>query len=400
MKKIILLVLLITCNLTAVAAIDSRNYQIIYRISNYYDTSLRVRVDVETKHISPFIIINSRGSLSKTLTSRKPVYCAEDNRLIEYGRAQACSTVYWFIDIKRQPMDGINGAGQDDYYLNNGQWLITEGFNFPRFYGVSKALVCINNKTCQPLPEDDLPLFFIWGKQPTTIKLPSLTLNIFTDRQGDTLLDKQKLVKILEPRYQYIAKVFRANKSSPVNVIWLARNVNARVSGGLAGHRAFLANFYVENNKLVPNAEAALIHTSLHEYVHVATRYHFTTWVEESLAEYYAYKALTEGKLNDYALQRWQLAKSDSLFNAGLYKANQELLKGGVSSYTVLYVKGSAFWNEIDNQLAKHGDSLDQFIADLAEKNKDTKLPKAFIDKVTPIIGEDVLNQLVEQYLK
>lgn len=391
---------MLTCSLTTTAAVDTTNYQLIYRINNYYDTSLRVRVDVETRHISPFTMIKSRGSLSKTLATRKPVYCADDNRLIEYGRAQSCSMLYWFIDIKRQPMDGINGAGQDDYYLNNGQWLITEGFNFPRFYGVSKALVCINNKTCQPLPQSDLPLFFIWGKEPTTIKLSSLSLNIFTDRQGDTLLDKQKLVKILEPRYEYIAKVFHADKSSPINIIWLARNVNARVSGGLAGHRAFLANFYVENNKLIPNAEAALIHTSLHEYVHVATRYQFTTWVEESLAEYYAYKALTIGKLNDYALQRWQLAKSDNLFKASLYKANQELLKGGVSFYTVLYVKGSAFWNEIDNHLAKQGASLDQFIADLAEKNKDVNLPKAFIDKVKPIIGEDALNQLIQQYLR
>lgn len=399
MKKTILLILLMVFCLPSVASTEG--YPVVYRISNYYDTSLKVKVDVVTKHLGTFILTNSKTSLSKVPQPRKQVYCADNNSLVEYNRAQRCSSIYWFIDLKRQPMEGINGAGQDDYYLNNGQWLITEAYNFPRFHNISKALVCVNDKTCQPIPADGLPLFFIWGKKPTPIKLPSLTVNIFTDRQGDTLLDKQKLVKWLEPRYEYIAKVFHTNNDYPINVIWLARNANAKVSGGLAGYHSFLANYYVENNQLVKNTETILLHTSLHEYVHVASPYRYATWIEESLAEYYANKAVTLGEFNTNSLERWQkIASAHPSFSAGLYEANQKLLKGAVSYYSVLYIKGSAFWNEIDQHLLQHNTSLDQFIPYLAGTNDNVELPKVFIDKVEPIIGKDILDQLIQQYLR
>lgn len=75
-----------------------KGYPIVYRINNYYGTSLKVRVDVETKHLGYFTLTKSRPSLSKTFMPRKPVYCADDDSLVEYNRPQICSLIYWFID--------------------------------------------------------------------------------------------------------------------------------------------------------------------------------------------------------------------------------------------------------------------------------------------------------------
>lgn len=391
--------------LVYVPALLAQHYDIVYRISNFYDTSLKARVTVDTRHLGPFIIVKSKESRSKPKQPDKQVICADNGQLIEYGRSQVCSQVYWFIDFYNQPKDGIRGSAQSDIFLNNNQWLLTESGNFPRFLNTINAAACVSSTHCQVLSKQGLSLFFVWGKNPTIIRLPKQTIKLYTDKAAEAL-DKTALIKQLEPGFDYIYQVFNsrtATKRPDLSIIWLARSHTAKTSGGLAGYNAFMANYYVdEQGKIIQNKLATLLKVSLHEYVHVFSANRFNTWIEESLADYYSYKAYESGAYNEHALTLWQDYKANEPSAAvGLYMADIKVKRGDFSYYTLFYIKGAAFWNEIDRELIKQGQTLDLYIQDLTHKQStyNTELPQKFISSVSAVIGKEKLSQLINEYL-
>lgn len=390
---------------------DLQSYPVVYQLKTYYSTSLTIRVEMATQQLGPFILEKSRKWIGDNRPATQ-VFCADDHSLVPYNTPQVCSLIYWNINFFREPIAGLGSRSDGDYYLNNGQWLLRESNNFPRIRGNSKAIVCINNNNCRSLsPNDKLGnyLFIIWGKKPALVELAGIKFEIFTDRQAEAV-DKQELMAKLEPNIKYLNNVFMSKMGNyikkPIKIVMLAVNSAAvKDSGGLAGDHAFLVNYYVKNGQVSLTEEASFAEVTLHEYIHLLAPCNlFARWACESLADYYAFKATSLGKINIKALAVWtKLQHTDSNYKLGLYKIDRlQKQTSQWAYYKLFYAKGASFWNELDLLLYRKNDTLDNYL-NLLINNSDTyqsNLPQAFVDKMIGLLGEKDFNTLASYYLE
>lgn len=386
--------------------INAQNYPIVYQLKTYYSTSLTMRIDVFTQHLGKFILTPSRFWVDDH-SPRKTIFCADDGRAIIYHKPETCSRIFWEISFYREPMEGLGGRSRGNYYFNNNQWLLKESNNFPRFKNFPNALVCINPKNCVPLPEDkptSSELFLIWGKTPTTTRANKLTVDFFTDKLAETI-DKQALLEKMLPHLEYLNNLFNYSNPAPIKVVMIAKNDgDFKDAGGAAADKAFLINYYVKNGQLVPHWEKRFIEVFLHEYIHIITPCNtYPRWACESLADYYAYKALSGGEINTKALNLWEKYKNtDSNYQLGLYTINQRYKQTeSWEFYKLFYLKGASYWNELDALLHKKNQNLDDFIPLLTidPSSRQIKLPKPFTDKMIEILGEKDFKTLTNNYL-
>lgn len=404
-KKILRLLFFLAIYLSCLN-INAQNYPIVYQLKTYYSTSLTMRIDVVTQHLGKFILTPSRFWLGDN-RPRKTVFCADDGRAIIYNRPETCRLISWEISFYREPMEGLGGRSKGEYYFNNNQWLLKESNNFPRFENYPNALVCINAKNCVPLPEDkpiNGELFLIWGKTPTTTRANNLTFNFFTDKLAESI-DKQALLNTMVPHLEYLNKLFNYSNPNPIKVVMIAKNDgDFKDAGGTAADDAFLINYYVKNGQLMTDWEKKFIGIFLHEYVHIITPCNkYPRWACESLADYYSYKALTNGEVNTKALVLWGKYKDiDPNYQLGLYAMDQRYKQtGSWEFYKLFYLKGASFWNELDLLLHKKNQNLDNFIPliTIDPSSKQIELPKAFTDKMIEILGEEDFKTLTHYYL-
>lgn len=71
-----------------------------------------------------------------------------------------------------------------------------------------------------------------------------------------------------------------------------------------------------------------------------------------------------------------------------------------MSYYPLFYIKGSAFWQELDLALQTRGKNLDQYVVLL--DSSDTKIPdlnQSFITAMIKIIGADHWDTISRKYL-
>jgi hypothetical protein len=125
--------------------------------------------------------------------------------------------------------------------------------------------------------------------------------------------------------------------------------------------------------------------------------------MSESLAHYFGYKSLSQDdKPILTPAEEWK--KKHTLMpnsEAGLYKAHDEVTKNkDMRYYGLFYVKGSAFWYELDMFLKQNDDSLDHYLSLLAvPQGIDGKLSKEYIKAISRVIGDQKVELLLSQYL-
>lgn len=383
--------------------------QIIYQLKKEFYPSLRVRVEINTKPLNNFILEQSRYYYGDKRPARE-VYCADDNTKISYDQPSNCKLIYWNIDVKRQSVTGVGARSLEDYYLNNGQWTISESKNFPRILGAVKELVCVDEHGCKPLPSKEEPfLFWVWGKAPTQVSAANKQFEVFSDKSAEAINKRMLIVKV-EPNIRYLNKVFISQLGNyikkPISIVMLERNDRIiEDAGGVAQDHVALINYYTYGYQLADDWEVRFHKTMLHEYVHLLVPCEsFSRWACESLADYYAYKALTVGRLNTTALDRWLGQNISNPNNAlGMYQIDKKFWQtGSWNYYSLFYVKGAAFWNELDNMLHKKYRNLDSYLQLLViEPNKyQSNLPQPFVNKMIEIIGEQEFKKLSIKYLE
>lgn len=402
--KRILLTLLIACFTSIVFAQDNT---VIYQLKKEYYPSLKIKVEVDTHKIIPFILEPSRHYYGDQRAVKR-IYCAKDDSLINYGIPSDCQSIYWNIDVKKQSLIGVGARALEDYQLNNGQWLISESTNFPRFQGLSGEQVCLDQQDCKPLPSTIEPFFFwVWGKAPAQMNVAGKQFEVFSDKTAEPI-NKRKLMIQLEPNFRYLNKVFSLQVSDhikkAISIVLLERNDNImKDAGGVAKDHVALVNYYTDGFQLVRDWNDRFNKTMLHEYVHLLVPCEtMARWACESLADYYAYKALTLGKLNMMPLDRWQRQTNVSNNMLGMYVIEKKFWQtGNWTYYSLFYVKGAAFWNELDNALHKKYRNLDNYLGLLIvnPENYQTELPEPFVNKMIEILGEKDFDRLLKRYL-
>lgn len=382
--------------------------EVTYLLQKEFYPQLQIRVEVNTEKLGTFTVSRSRFYQGDERPD-KQLFCADNDTPIAYGRPQTCRLVYWIIGVKKQSMIGLGARSREDYYLNNGQWILSESRNFPRFSHVTKAVVCIGQQRCEPLPTIKEPfLFLVWGKTPTSVNLVGKQFEIYSDKIAESI-DKRRLMIQLEPNLRYLNKVFTNQLGDhierPISVIMLGQDDRVlKDAGGAAKDHMALVNYYTQGAGFAENWEPRFQETMLHEYVHLLVPCSsFPRWACESLADYYSYKSLSLGHLNNTALELWQRSNKNALNKLGLYEIDKKFWETkSFNYYALFYIKGAAFWNELDIALNKKYRNLDNYLhlLVLEPATYQSTLPQVFTSQMIEIIGNEKFKQLSAKYLE
>ena len=103
-------------------------------------------------------------------------------------------------------------------------------------------------------------------------------------------------------------------------------------------------------------ADRRVIDFVLHEQFHQLTRGTLPAWMNESLATYFALKAVAQIYTDpaDIAAARATFLHPDAKIDIGLLDVQHQLDKEhDFSHYSLFYSQGAAFWDKIDKALAK-----------------------------------------------
>lgn len=395
----------LSCLMSIYAFAD--NKPLTYQLHKEFYPTIKIRVTVDTTHLKSFMIDKSRAYLDD-LRVDKTLYCTDNNQPIPYGVSSHCSQVYWDIDFKKQSFMGVGARAQDDYYLDNGQWILSESKNFPRFRGITTTRICIEQTTCRELPTQQAPfLFWVWGKSPTNVNIAGKSIEIFSDKMAESI-DKRALMIGIEPNIRYLNKVFVSQLGDHINrtisIILLKRDDNAlKDAGGVAKDHVAVVNYYTNGVFFAQNWVLRFKETMLHEYIHLlAPCGSFPRWACESLADYYSFKALSLGRVNTIALRNWTRSTPTPPANLGLYQLDATFWQTqNYVYYQLFYTKGAAFWNELDIALNKKYQSLDNYLGLLvfSTNQYQSTLPSAFVSKMIEVLGEEQYKQLAAKYL-
>ena len=370
---------------------------------------LQAQVTIDTSSLNDFELTPSRS----TPDSKKvaPLILCDGSKIARADKPLPlkCKQISWKINFKKL-LGGINAAEQGNLYIDQPKpwWILIEWDNFPRIEN-HKAQVCaevgVENDLgiyCKPLPSrQQPPLIMGLGQAQAKYESANFDVNLFgkfNPAQGDVLLAQYAKIN------KYLGGVIPSEKNEiPWDLIWLPVEKSSGSLGGAAGYHSFVANYPVNDGQWTEQSVIWLLKISAHETVHALSKLDNPVWAEESLAEYYAFKAITALGLNgDSPLVDWEMrAGKIPHANRGLYYAEQQVaLRKDMSFYPLLYVKGAAFWHELDVKLQNQGESLDEYITLLDGLVYDEgQLPEQFEAALKASLTPSVWDKIKKEYL-
>ncbi|MFQ2182202.1 hypothetical protein ACK33W_12980 [Aeromonas veronii] len=363
---------------------------------------LQVRLTMQGK--PPFTLLPARQLPGSAAPASPTLVCLANNQSVALNQPFSCKEIGWQLTLTPAPALGADASAQQSLLFAPDQWLLTEWGNFVRQQGGRQGKVCLPDGSSQPLPDvNQPPLILPFGLQTVPITKPDPRLVLSHDEIANQL-DLPSLQQQLNEIIDYLA--FQLDVVPPIHpwqLVWLGRDVATHSLGGAAGDQVFVANYPTMNGKPTPQAPLRLLRTSAHEAVHILNARSSTpqpTWVEESLAEYLAIKALRRFRLhqvsaiNELAERGKQLPHNES----GLYRAAREVLAGDRSYYPLFYVKGSAFWEALERELQHNDATLAQLLPQLGWL-PDGRFDAASNELLAGTIGSDTWRRLSRLYL-
>ncbi|ENC6420635.1 hypothetical protein ACK37E_04300 [Aeromonas veronii] len=344
---------------------------------------LQVRLTMQGK--PPFTLLPARQLPGSAAPVSPALICLADNQPVALNQPFSCKEIGWQITLTPAPAVGADASAQQSLLFAPNQWLLTELGNFVRQMGNHRGEVCLPDGSCQPLPDvNQPPLILPFGLDTVPVTKPDPRLVLSHDETANQL-DLPALQQQLNEIIDYLA--FQLDVDPPTHpwqLVWLGRDVATRSLGGAAGDQVFVANYPTEAGKPTAQAPLRLLRT----------------WVEESLAEYLAIKALRRFRLhqvtavNELAERGKQLPHSDS----GLYRAAREVMAGDRSYYPLFYIKGSAFWEALERELQHNDVTLAQLLPQLGWL-PDGRFDAASNELLAGTIGSDTWRRLSRLYL-
>ena len=368
-----------------------------YDIKSNDNNLLLKSVTIDTSHLGHFVLNPSRA-IPSTNTSEVKCHLSNQVSKIEFEKETKCDIVSWDISFKPLDINGIDISSQQNVYSSSGHWILFEWGDIHRIKGIVESQVCINGKSCSPIPTmNQAPLIKVWGGKPILISNHLFEANIYAD---DILLGSKKnaINEKMSKLITYLRPIFNT-QNGPVNWDLIFVNIDERYKtvGGAAGYNSWVVNYVTNNGKLNEQRFEHTAHLVAHETIHTLTDIPLSFWVSESLTEYYTHKAFRlieptyESAIEE--LIRKQDAQGDLSKKIGeVEPSNENLL--------FFYTKGAAFWQAIDEQLAKNNSSLDDLVDTLANYESDELLPESFIKKLVGIIGSFEAQKIIREYVQ
>ena len=328
-----------------------------------------------------------RGNMMGVPSQLSDVSCGgheiAQNEDLTWSVPDTCHTVSWTINLSTQDTSSFQPSQQQSLFTDPNWWLIsgpssilrlsgedTEikqiGFTLPDNMRVAYQLQNVNNP----------PNYYNLGT------VPSRSVRNETDALTYIGDDLDAVLSIVSPKdhlkaIAYFRSVLgtSARRVDRLDVVWFGAPRERREASGAAGYDTILANYII--SKDVPKREEQLLSLMLvlHEQFHQLDSGSHPIWIGESLANYYALKALLEIYPNDMAaISVWdRFIDVDRPVDISLTQIQSEIsTDGNRQNYGLLYTQGASFWHELDMALQANSSGLtglDDYILKIMELN-------------------------------
>lgn len=339
------------------------------------------------------------------------------------GRGQwdlplTCKTASWTMDFKAVGPEGIVASKRQSLHLKTPKdwWIISGPSSLLRLQPAPErvdVVIAAPNRqlVLESMPGLKLPpAYFVVGDAPShTVKTNGLSLTYIADdlKRIETTVHVADHMRGLDYFRRILNSANYGDIPKDLTVVWLGIARNKGESGGAAGYDTLLVN-YIKSGGPPQKRDLLLpLATVLHEQFHQLTRGNLPAWVNESLANYYAFKAL--GRIYpdqaDVAAARAAFLRPNAKIDLGLIDVQRRIEKDhDFSKYSLFYTQGAAFWQAVNQALVKAtngGKSLDDVLPAImtSSYSDDVVLPPHVEDALSAIPKAE-LNALVAKYLK
>ena len=325
-----------------------------------------------------------------------------------------CKVANWTIVPELPGNNGILASDQRSFWLPSGWGLISDASSLLRvggWRGFAKVHVAMQGRLSELAdlpPADAAPAFYVVGGVPIRkIGGSGFSLDVIADdsKAADSAIDGEVQMAALRYFRRILPPGNRRNLPL-MRLVLIGAPPTERTVGGAAGYDTLIVN-YLNGNDVPPEYDR---HTpqliALHEQFHQIVATPLPLWANESLAHFYALKAMQrDRRVRPAAIRLWTRCCSGQLSpGPGLMTVQDEVaLKGDYSNYHLLYSKGAAFWGALDARLrAVRGGSqgLDRALPTILDHGFDSEgLPtRAFLAALAPLTEAEVM-ALIDHYV-
>jgi len=202
----------------------------------------------------------------------------------------------------------------------------------------------------------------------------------------------------------YLVRTAGTRQLAPLRstVVWLAGVADDGVPVGTAGDRTLLLSAARRDGRLL-HPEFALA-WFLREQLLQSLPERVPLWARESLAQYYAVKALrrTELPVSSVAAVERRYLDGARAPSAPLLAAQRRAQDGDLVALAELRAAGAGFWERLDRAIVRKSGfrTLDSLLPRLLASDwPGDRLPPAVLDRLRDYAAEATVNELLAQYL-
>ena len=328
----------------------------------------------------------------------------------------SCVRLSWTVALKEAPEGGVDLRAREGFFDPGARfWLFSEASSLLRPVGDSQhdgqvefvgrgpvhGSTQVGATPRRVVPAADRPAeFYVIGRLPGATVREGGFETLHLDANGG---DWRSLVSEHGRALQYLVRAAGARQLAPLRstVVWLGGATDDGLPVGVAGNRTLLLAG-ARRDARMPNAELAFA-WMLREQLAQSMPERLPPWARESLAQYYAVKALRRSELPAAAVAAAEKRLIDQQPpRSRLREAQRRLEAGDEAARAELHLAGAAFWERIDRAIVRKSGfrTLDSVLPLLLAADwPDERPPAAGLELLRRYAGEATVDELLALYV-
>jgi hypothetical protein len=327
----------------------------------------------------------------------------------------SCVRLTWTVPVREVSESGIDPRARETVFDGNGRfWLFSEAASLLRPVGEAAhdgriefsngGPVHGGSQAGEPMlrvvpPQDGPPEYWAIGRLPGA----SLTEGRFEVVHLDALgVGWQRLLAEHGRALRYLTRAAGERQLAPLRttVVWLAGPTEDGAPVGVAGHRTLLLSAARSGDRLL-HAELALAWL-LREQLLRSMPPRVPAWARESLAQYYAVRALRRTELPADAVAAAERRLIEPLRPLQLREAQRQAQTGDARALAELRSVGAAFWDRIDRAIVRKSGfrTIDSMLPRLLAADwPEGRLPPSAVERLHEYASAGTIDELLAQHV-
>jgi hypothetical protein len=327
----------------------------------------------------------------------------------------SCVRLTWTVPVREVSEAGIDPRARETVFDGNGRfWLFSEAASLLRPVGEAAHDGRIEFSNGGPVhgglqagetplrvvpPQDGLSEYWAIGRLPGA----SLTEGRFEVVHLDALgVGWQRLLAEHGRALRYLSRAAGERQLAPLRttIVWFAGPTDDGAPVGVAGHRTLLLAAAKSDNRLL-HAELALAWLLREQLLRSMPR-RVPAWARESLAQYYAVRALRRTELSADAVAAAERRFIEPLRPLQLREAQRRAQAGDAQALAELRSVGAAFWDRIDRAIVRKSGfrTIDSMLPRLLAADwPEGRLPPSAVERLHEYASAGTIDELLAQHV-